>query len=127
MDAANSYSTIKSALAFIAFFHKINLFTNHPTGAPEVCMVRTVAARKSRLSRKRVKEPFLWTQLIGFALLYGIHKQEYCHLVVATIAIVSFGAMCRFSDVSRLNWGNIDFASDHSSFTAHLRGGGKVH
>ena len=34
MDNANSFSTIKSASASIAFFHKINLFTNHPTMAP---------------------------------------------------------------------------------------------
>jgi hypothetical protein len=61
MDVANSYSTIKSASASIAFFHKINFFTNHLTGAHEVCMVKTTAARKFGLSPKRVKEPFLWT------------------------------------------------------------------
>ncbi len=33
--------------------------------APGVCMVRTAAARKFGLSAKRVKEPFLWFQLIG--------------------------------------------------------------
>ncbi len=99
MDAANSYSTNKSALASIAFFHKINLFTNHPTGAPKVCMVRTAAARKFGLSPKRVKEHFLWTQLVDFALLYEMHKQGYCHLVVATRAILSFGAMGRYIDV----------------------------
>jgi hypothetical protein len=58
MDSANSFSTIKSASASIAFFHKINVFTNHPTMAPEVCMVRTAAPRKFGLSAKRVKEPF---------------------------------------------------------------------
>ena len=62
MDNANSFSTIKSASASIAFFHKINLYTNHPTMAPEVCMVRTAAARKFGLSAKRFKEPFLWSQ-----------------------------------------------------------------
>jgi hypothetical protein len=58
MDSANSFSTIKSASASIDFFHKINLLTNHPTGAPKVCMVTTAAARKFGLSPKRVKEPF---------------------------------------------------------------------
>ena len=104
MDSANSLATLKSASASIAFFHTINLFTNLPTGAPEVCMVRTAAARKFRLSLKRVKEPFLWFQLVNFALLYGIRNQEYGHLVVATMAILSFGAMCRYSDVSQLKW-----------------------
>jgi hypothetical protein len=45
MNSANYFSTIKSASASIAFYHKINLFTNHPTMALEVCMVRTAAAK----------------------------------------------------------------------------------
>ncbi len=83
--------------------------------APEICMVRTAAARKCGLSGKIVKEPFIWLDLVDFALLYGVHIQGYCHLVVASMAISSFGAMCRYSDVSRLKWGNIRFESDLSS------------
>jgi hypothetical protein len=79
-------------------------------------MVRTAAARKFGLSAKRVKEPFLWSQLIDFASLYGNQNQGYFHLVVSTIAILSFGAMCRYNDVSRLKWKNIEFESDSSSF-----------
>ncbi len=26
--------------------------------------------------------------------------------------VLSLGAMCRYSDVSRLNWGNVEFAPD---------------
>ena len=102
--------------------------------APEVCMVRTAAARKFGLSAKRVKEPFLWFQLVDFALLYGNQNQGYCHLVVSTMAILSFGAMCRYSDVSRLKWKNIKFELDSSSFeitfeirkNAQFRQGNKV-
>ena len=36
MYNANSFSTIKSASASIAFFHNIYLHTNHPTMAPAV-------------------------------------------------------------------------------------------
>jgi hypothetical protein len=79
-------------------------------------MVRTAAARKFGLSPKRVKEPFLWFQLVDFALLYEIHNQGYCHLAVATMAILFFGAMCRYIDVSQLKWGNVHFESDLSSF-----------
>ena len=75
MDNANSFSTVKSASATIAFFHKINFFTYHPTLEPEVCMVRTAAARKLGRSAKRVKDPFLWFQLVDFALLYGNQNQ----------------------------------------------------
>ena len=32
------------------------------------------------------------------------------------MAILSFGAMCRYNDVSRLKWGNIKFEKDLSSF-----------
>ena len=116
MDNANSFSTIKSASASIACFHTINLFTNHPTIAPEVCMVRTTSARKFGLSAKRVKEPFLWFQLVDFALLHGNQNQGNCHLVVLTMAILSFGALCRYSDISRLKWSNIRFESNSSSF-----------
>jgi hypothetical protein len=115
LDKANPFSTTKSASASIAFFHKINVFANHPTIAPEFCMVRT-AAGKFGLSAKRVKEPFLWSQLVEFASLYGNQNQGYCHLIVSTMAILSFGATCRYSDVSRLKWKNIKFESDSSSF-----------
>jgi hypothetical protein len=102
MDNVNLVSTVKSASASIAFFHKINLFTNQPTMAPEVCMVRTAAARKFSLSALRVKESFLWFQLVDYVLLYGNQNQGYGHVVVSTMAIISFGTMCRFSDVSQL-------------------------
>jgi hypothetical protein len=116
MDKANSFSTIKSASAYIAFFHKINLFNNQPTMAPEVCMVRTATTRKFGLSAKRVKEPFLWAQLVDFAILYAIHSQGYCHLVVSTMTILSFGAMCRYSDVCRLKWCDVKFDDDLNFF-----------
>jgi len=79
---------IKSASASIAFFHKLNLFTNHPNMAPKDCTVRTTAVRKFNLSAKRAKEPFLWFQLVHFALLYGNQNQGYWHLVVATMDIL---------------------------------------
>ncbi len=120
MNSANSFSTIKSASASIAFYHKMNLFTNHPTMATEVCMVRTASARKFGLSPKRVKEPFMWTNLVNFALLYGINSQGYCHLVVAATAILTFGAMCRYNDVSRLKWGNIKFQNQSKFLRNHF-------
>ena len=50
--------------------------------APEVCMVRTAAARKIGLSAKRVKEPFLWFQLVDFASF----------MVIITKAIVTLSS-----------------------------------
>ncbi len=78
-------------------------------------MVRTASARKVWLSAKRVKEPFIWLDLVDFALLYGVHEQGYSHLVVASMANLSFGAICRYSDVSGLKWGNISLESNLSS------------
>ena len=75
MGKANSFSAMKRASACIAFFHKINLLNNHLTMAPKVCMVRTATAIKFGLSAKRVKEPFLWFQLVDFAALYGSQNQ----------------------------------------------------
>jgi hypothetical protein len=68
-DEANSFSSIKSASASIAFFHNKNVFNNHPTGAPKVGMVRRTTARKFGLSGQRIKEPFAWFQMVDFALL----------------------------------------------------------
>ena len=134
IDSAISFSTIKSASASIAFFHKINLFTSHPNRVPEVCIVRTEAAKRFGLLPKRVKVPFLRFQLVDFALLYGIHNQGYCRLVIATMAILSVGAMCRYSDVSLLKWVDAHFESVLSSFmitferrkNSHFRQGIKV-
>ena len=36
--------------------------------------------------------------------------------MVATIAVVMFGAMCHYNDVSHLRWRNIRFELDGSSF-----------
>ena len=51
-------------------------------------------------------------QLVDFALLYGIHNQDYYHLVVSTMTICSFGAMCRYIDVTCLKWSNVRFGPD---------------
>ncbi len=51
----------------------------------------------------------MWTDLVDFAILYRINSQGFCHLVVATMALLTFGAMCRYNDVSRLKWENIKF------------------
>jgi hypothetical protein len=68
----------------------------------EVCVVMAEAARKFELSAKKVKNYFLLFQLVDFHELNGIHNQRYCHLVASTMAILSFRAMCRYTDVNRL-------------------------
>ena len=75
-------------------------------------MVKSAAARKLGLSAKRVKDTSLWFQLVYFALLYGIHNQGYWHIFFCTMGILSFGAMCRYSDVNRLRWRNVQFDND---------------
>ena len=37
---------------------------------------------------------------MSFALAYGVHNQGYCHMVVAAMSVVVFGAMCRYNDAS---------------------------
>ena len=83
---------------------------------PEACMVRRAAARKFGLTPLGRKTPFAWSQLVLFAEAYGVKHQGYCHLVVATMAVVMFGAMCRYNDVSHLRWRNLRFEPDGSSF-----------
>jgi hypothetical protein len=54
------------------------------------------ATRRSNLNAKNRKEPFEWGQVVDFAVAYGVRRQGYCHLVVATMAVVMFGGMSRY-------------------------------
>ncbi len=71
---------------------------------------------------------------MDFAEAYGVQNQGYCHLVVATMAVVMFGGMCRYDDASRLQWKNVRFVEDGGGFevtfdkrkNAQFRQGNKV-
>ncbi len=54
--------------------------------------------------------------MVSFALAYGMHNKGYYYLVVASMAVVMFGGMCRYNDASRLRWRNIKFEYDGTSF-----------
>jgi hypothetical protein len=60
---------------------------------------------------------------MGFAKTYGVLRQGYCHLMVATMAVVIFGEMCRYDDVPGLLWRNVLSVDDGSGFeiTVHKR------
>jgi hypothetical protein len=51
-----------------------------------------------------------------FAEAYGMRQQGYCHLVVASMVVIMLGAMCRYDDVSGLEWRNIRFVENGSGF-----------
>ncbi len=53
---------------------------------------------------------------MDFAEVFGVRRSEYRHLVVATIALVIFGGMCRYDDASGLLWRNVRFVEDGSGF-----------
>ena len=72
-------------------------------------MVRQAAIRKFGLAPKNRKTPFSWKNVASFAMAYGVHQQGYCHLVVATMAVVIFGGMCMYDDVSGLKWKDATF------------------
>jgi integrase len=90
--------------------------------------------RKFGLNTKNQKEPFEWDKVVDFAEAYGVRHQGYCHLVVATMAVVMFGGMCRYDDASGLQWKNVRFVEDGSGFeitfdkrkNAQFRQGNKV-
>jgi hypothetical protein len=62
---------------------------------------------KFGLNPKNRKEPFKWDNVALFAEANGMRHHEYCHLVVASMAVIMFGAMCRYDDASGLRWNNI--------------------
>ena len=50
----------------------------------------------------------MWRPLLK---TYGVQQQGYRHLVVATMAVVMFGGMCRYDDVSNLRWKHATFGA----------------
>ncbi len=83
MNDTKTFGPVKAASAVIAFYLKFNLFAHEPTQSPAVCIVRSVAMRKFGLNTKNRKEPFVWDDVVSFAVAYGTRQQGYCHLVVA--------------------------------------------
>jgi len=134
MNTAKTFTPVKAASAAIAFYHKINLFDYEPTQSPEICLVRSAAARRFGLNAKSRKEPFEWDHVVYFAGACGVRHKGYCHMVVTTVAVVIFGGMCRYDNASGLYWSNIVFESDGSGFeitfdkrkNAQFRQGNKV-
>jgi len=116
VERSSTFAPVKSASAAIAFFQKDNQYSHLPTKSPAVGMVRQVTTRKFGLTPKGRKEPFQWAQVVSFALAYGVHNRGYCHLVVASVAVVIFGGMCRYNDASRLRWRNVTIEPDGCSF-----------
>ena len=55
-------------------------------------------------------------RVVLFTEAYGVRSLGYCHLVVATMAVIMFGAMCRYNDASGLLWKNLRFVEDGSGF-----------
>ena len=115
-NSAKTFAPVKAASAAIAFFQKVNLFDHEPTQCPAACLVRNAAMRRFGLNPKNRKEPFEWDNVVLFAEAYGVRQQGYCHLVVASITVIMFGAMCRYDDASGLRWRNLRFVEDGSGF-----------
>jgi hypothetical protein len=101
------FATVKAAIAAIAFYQKIDLFSHEPTLSSPVCIVREAAIRRFGLNAKNRKEPFEWEQVVKFAEAYGSWQQGYCHLMVAIMVVVMFGGTCRLDDAPGLVWRNI--------------------
>ncbi len=72
--------------------------------------------RQFGLSPKNRKEPFEWDNVVLFAEAYGVRYQGYCHLVVASMAVIMIGAMCQYDDTSGLKWSNTRFVENGSGF-----------
>jgi len=102
VDDAKSFAPVKAASAAIDFFQTCNLFDHEPTQCPAACLVRNAAMKKFGLNATSRKEPFEWDNVVLFVEAYGVRQQGYCHLVVASMAFIMFGAMCRYDDESGL-------------------------
>ena len=113
---AKTFSPMKVASTAIAFYLKIILFDHEPVVSMAVCLVRGAAMWKFGLNLQNRKEPFEWEQVVIFVEAYRVRHQGYYNLVVATMAIVMFGGMCRHDDTSGLLWRNVRFEADGTGY-----------
>ena len=81
-----------------------------------MCIVRGAAMRKFGFNTKNQKKPFEWGKVVDTAEAYVVRHQDYCHLMVATMAVVMIDGMCRYDDASGLQWKNVRFVEDGSGF-----------
>ncbi len=100
VNRVKTFAPVKATSAAIAFYHRVNLFNHGLTHCPAVCLVRNAAMRRFGLTPKNQKETFVWADVVHFTEAYGVRSLEYCHLVVATMAVIMFGATCRYDDAS---------------------------
>jgi hypothetical protein len=116
VNRARTFAPVKATSAAIAFYQRVNLFDHGPTQCPAVCLVRNAAMRRFGLTPNNRKEPFVWADVDFFTEAYGVRSLGYCHLVVATMAVIMFGAMCTYDDASGLLWNTLHFVEDGSGF-----------
>ncbi len=102
VNRAKTFVPVKAASAAIAFYQWVNLFDHGPTQCPAVCLARNAAMQGFGLTPKNRKEPFVRADIVFFTEAYGVRSLGNCHMVVATMAVVMFGAMCRYDDASGL-------------------------
>ncbi len=94
VNRAKTFAPIKTASATIGFYQRVNLFDHGLTECPAVCLFRNAAMRRFGMTPKNRKEPFVWADVVLFTEAYGVRSMGYCYLVVATMALIMFGAMC---------------------------------
>jgi hypothetical protein len=116
VERSRSYAPVKSPSDAIAFYQKVNMFGHLPTRSPAVNMVRQAVAKHFGLGTRNRREPFSWDHVVVFALVQGVNNRGYCHLVVAAMAVVMFGAMCRYDDVIHLRRRNIKLDAGYQCF-----------
>jgi hypothetical protein len=119
-EGASSFAVIKTASAAIAYYQMINLFEHNPTVSPLAAFVRAAFAGRLGTAPKQRKAPFLWADVIRFAVAYLSGHHAYCHLVVVTFYIISFGGMCRFGELARVKSGDLSFGPNDNSATVHF-------
>ncbi len=85
---AKTFAPVKAASATMVFYPRVKNFDHGPTQCPADCLVRNAAMRRFGLTPKNRKEPFVWADVVLFTEAYAVRSLGYCHLVVATMAVI---------------------------------------
>jgi hypothetical protein len=110
------FSAMKSTSAAVAFKKKKDMYNHLPTLSPLANFVREAAKRRIGTTPPRRKRPLLWKDASASASVCAprVKNPPYCHLVVAVLCILTFGAMCQFDDALNLERSNVKFMQNGS-------------
>ena len=120
-NTSKSFSKVKSASGMIFTYHELSLVPadRNPTSHPLVHLVRRSAQRRIGSNPKNRKEPIEYAFLLRGVKLW--HHRCVVRRMIATLALLMWVAMCRYSCLSSVRVRDVRFFETHASIFVESR------